>query len=100
MCTFLVFFRFAKVKHLNCDVSFLKHSYVLLARTLYSELMILGIISFVIFLLNANGFFVTRYELFKEIEFAHIIIFYIGIGLVMQGLSLAIANSERFAFAI
>ena len=33
-------------------------------------------------------------HLFHEIEYAHIIVFYLGLGLIIQGLALAIVNKE------
>jgi len=57
--------------------------------------MILGVISFTIFVLNAEGYFDHKKKLFHELEFAHIVCFYIGLGLVVQGLALAIINCKN-----
>jgi hypothetical protein len=56
--------------------------------------MLLGIISFSIFLMNAEGFFDDKIFLFHEIEYAHITVFYLGLGLIVQGLILATVNSK------
>jgi len=33
-------------------------------------------------------------RLFHEVEYAHVVIFFLGLGLVVQGLALAIVNKE------
>ena len=35
-----------------------------------------------------------KMHLFHEIEYAHIVVFYLGLGLIVQGLALAIVNKE------
>jgi len=82
------------IESLNELCEHLGDVYLQLARSLYQELMLLGIISFTIFLMNAEGYFSDKVKLFHEVEYAHIIVFYIGLGLVVQGLSLAIVNKE------
>lgn len=70
------------------------HVYVQLAQSLYQELMILGMISFTIVLMNTEGYFKDKYALFHSVEYAHIVIFLLGLGLVQQGITLAVINSE------
>ena len=42
----------------------------------------------------AFRFFADKVHLFHEIEYAHIVVFYLGLGLIVQGLALAIVNKE------
>ena len=41
-----------------------------------------------------HRFFADKVRLFHEVEYAHVVIFFLGLGLVVQGLALAIVNKE------
>jgi len=43
---------------------------------------------------HVHRFFADKVRLFHEVEYAHVVIFFLGLGLVVQGLALAIVNKE------
>ena len=45
-------------------------------------------------LYHVHRFFADKVRLFHEVEYAHVVIFFLGLGLVVQGLALAIVNKE------
>jgi len=45
-------------------------------------------------MLLMHRFFADKVRLFHEVEYAHVVIFFLGLGLVVQGLALAIVNKE------
>lgn len=100
------------IEQLNEFTEYCGQVYEELARLLYQELMLLGIISFTIFLMKTEGFFegdkklaiggwVLRSDkavLFHEVEYGHLVLFYLGIGLLVQGSVLGIINREIKVF--
>jgi hypothetical protein len=57
-------------------------------------LLILCLIIWGCFSSHGCRYFSDKIHLFHEVEYAHIIIFYVGLGLIVQGLALAIVNKE------
>jgi hypothetical protein len=55
-------------------------------------------LSFSLFIPSLS-FFDDKVLLFHDLEFAHITVFYLGLGLIVQGLVLAIVNSKFFCGA-
>merc|ERR1712159_943771 len=100
------------IEKLNEFTEYCGQVYEELARLLYQELMLLGIISFTIFLMKTEGFFEgdkklaigewvlrsDKYVLFHEVEYGHLVLFYLGIGLLVQGSVLGIINREIKVF--
>eukprot|EP01038_Epipyxis_sp_PR26KG_P005998 gene5998-8260_t len=72
-----------------------KRGYRGLIKKLYREFMIMGFISFAIFIFSASSFFSKQSQWFLAFEFAHIVILFVGITFLIQSVLLIFLVSSR-----